>query len=266
MFDNDQYYVIITNEQVVYIYSINNLNNSLFQYNLKTKSQRNLFSFQTYHSSIIIFMFMDQFIVLRLKFYDIDNIFKIQSEQIFSIPNREIAYSLQFITNKHFLILKQSLNIENNPYLYELRIFNCDNHLKISPIKEPITYIKSKIALNGKIVGFRTCASSNTRSELWLAHQGTILRARLPSNLAELDIRSDYHSWMRHSLAMYQKTAEKSTLSIQITSLAVQTSNDLCIASGGDDGSIIIWNMTNKFIHDVLEPIHMDEVVKVVLR
>ncbi|CAF0728007.1 unnamed protein product [Rotaria sordida] len=260
MLNNDQYYVIITGEYIVRIYSINNLNQSVFEYNLKIKSQSNLFSLQTYHSNIIIFMFMNQFIILQIKFYDIENIFQIQSEQIFSIPFRDIKYSLEFTPDNHFLILKQSLNLENNPDLYDLRIFTCDNQFKISPIKEPITYIKSKLAASGKIIAFTTYASSFTRSILWLPYQGTILHVRLPSYLAELEIRSDYHCWMRHSLAMYEKTTEKSSLLIIITSLAIQSSNDSCIASGGDDGSIVIWHLTNKYTHEVLESIHMDQI------
>jgi WD40 repeat protein len=65
---------------------------------------------------------------------------------------------------------------------------------------------------------------------------------------------------MRHSLALYGKTTEKSSLSITITSLAVQSSNDSCLVSGGDDGSIIIWHLTDKCSHDVLESIHMEKV------
>ncbi|CAF3973360.1 unnamed protein product [Rotaria sp. Silwood2] len=260
MFNDDQYYVIITGEYMVNIYSINNLNQSVFQYNLKIKSQSNLFSLKTYHSNIIIFMFMNQFIILQIKFYDIENIFKIQSEEIFPTSIRNIQYSLEFTPNNRFLILKQSLNLENNPDLNDFRIFTCDNKFTISPIKEPITYIKSKLAASGKITGFTTYAFSYARSVLWLAYQGTILYVRLPSNLAELDIRSDYHCWMRHTLAMYEKTTEKSSLSINITSLAVQSPNDSCIASGGDDGSIVIWYLTDKYSHNVLELIHMDTI------
>ncbi|CAF0739662.1 unnamed protein product [Rotaria sp. Silwood1] len=260
MLNNEQYYVIITGEYMVYIYSIDNLNQIVFQYDLKIKSQSNLFSLQTYHSDIIIFMFMNQFIILQIKFYDIENVFKIQSEQIFPISIRDVQYSLEFTPNNHFLILKQSLNLSNYPDLNDFRIFTCNNQFKISPIQEPITYIKSKLSASGKIIGFMTYASSFTRSLLWLAYQGTILYVRLPSNLAELDIRSDYHCWMRHSLAMYEKTTEKCSLSINITSLAVQSPNDLCIASGGDDGSIVIWHLTNKYSHEVLESIHMDKI------
>jgi WD40 repeat protein len=263
MLDNDEYYVMITGDKMVHCYSRNNLTQLLFQYNLKIKSKSKLFSLQTYHSNIIIFMFMNQFLFLQIKFDDGENLFKIQSEQILSIPNREVEYSLQFTPNKCFLILEQSLNLENNPELNDYHIFTCDNQFKISPIKEPITYIKSKLAASGKVTGFRTYIPSNTRSELWLAHQGTILHVRLPSNLAEPDIRSDYHCWLRHSLALYQQTTEKSGLSIAITSLALQSPNDSQIASGGDDGSIIIWHLTDKCTHDVLESTHTDEVKKI---
>ena len=263
MLDNDQYYMIITVDQIMYSYSINNLTESLFQYDFKTKSKKSkLFSFQTYDSNIIIFMFKNQFIFLQLKFYNIENKFQIQSEQILSIPNRDAEYSLQFTPNRRFLILKQSLNLENNPSLNDFRIFTCNDHFQISPIKEPITYIKSKLSASGKIIGFMTYTPLHTRSELLLAHQGTILRVRLPSNLAELDVRSDYHCWLRHSLALYGQTTEKSSLSITITSLAVQSSNDSCIASGADDGSIVIWHLTAKYTHDVLDSIHIDEVEK----
>jgi hypothetical protein len=260
MIDNDQYYIVITGDLIVHSYSINDLTQSLFQYDLTKKSQSNLFSFQTYHSNIIIFMFKNQFIFLQIKFNRTENLFNIQSEQILSIPNRELEYSLEFTPNKSFLLLKQSLNLENNPQLNDLRIFICDNHFKISPINEPITYMKSKLAASGKVIGFTTYVPLYTRPELWLAHQGLILHVRLPSNIAELDIRSDYHCWMRHSLALYQQTTEKSNLSITITSLAVQSPNDSCLASGGDDGSIILWHLTDKCTHDVLESIHMDEV------
>ncbi len=260
MLDNDQYYMIITGDQIVYSYSINNLTESLFHYDLKTKSKSKLFSFQTHHSNIIIFLFMDQFIFLKLKFSNIENKFQIQSEQILSIPNRELEYSLQFTPNKCFLILQQSLNLENNPDLNDFRIFTCNENFKITPIKEPITYVKSKLSSSGKITGFMTYTPLHTRSELLLAHQGTVLRVRLPSNLAELDIRSDYHCWLRHSLALYGQTTEKYSLSIIITSLAVQSSNDSCIASGADDGSIVIWHLIDKYTHNVLDSIHTDQV------
>jgi len=259
MLDNDQFYVIITGDLIVYSYSINDLTQSLFQYNLTKKSQSKLFSFKTYHSNIIIFMFINQFLFLQIKFDRIENLFNIQSEQIFSIPNRDLEYSLEFTPNQRFLILKQSLNIENNPNLNDLRIFICDNQFKITPIKEPITYIKSKLAASGKIIGFTTYVPLNTRSELWLAHQGLILHVRLPYNIAELDVRSDYHCWMRHSLALYQQTTEKSSLSITITSLATQP-NDSCLATGADDGTIVLWHLTDKYKHDILESIHTDEV------
>jgi WD40 repeat protein len=254
MLDNDQYYIIN---------SINDLTQSLFQYNLTKKSQKtSLFSFQIYHSNIIIFMFLNQFIFLQIKFDGIENLFLIQSEQIISIPNRDMKYSIEFIPNKRFLILKQSLNLENNPNLNDLRIFSCDNNFKISQINEPITYIKSKLAASGKIIGFPTYVPLYTRSELWLAHQGLILHVRLPSIVAELDILSDYHCWLRHSLALYNQTTEKTSLSITITSLAVQPSNDSCLASGADDGSIILWHLTDKCTNNVLESIHTDEVEK----
>lgn len=260
MLDNDQYYVVITRDLMVSIYSINDLVQSLFQYNLTQKSQSKLFNFQIYHPNIIIFMFKNAFLVLKVKFDGMEELFQIQSEQILSIINREVDYSLEFTPNQRFLILKQSLNQEDNPDLYDLRIFICDDHFKISPINEPITYIKSKLAATGKIIGFTTYIPFNNRSELWLAHQGLILHVRLPSHLAELDIRSDYHCWLRHSLALYGQTTEKTSLSIIITSLAVQSSNDSCLVSGGDDGSIIIWHLTDKCSHEVLESIHMEKV------
>jgi WD40 repeat protein len=260
MLDNDQYYVVITGDLIVYMYSVNDLAQTLFQYTLTKKSQIELFSLRTYHSNIIIFMFYNQFIFLQIKVDRTENLFQIQSEQILSIPNREVEYSLEFTPNKQFLILKQSLNLEKNPYLNDLRIFICDNHLKISPITEPITYIKSKLATSGKIIGFTTYVALNTRSELWIAHQGLILHVRLPSYIAELDMRSDYHCWMRHSLALYGKTTEKYSLSITITSLVVRSSDDSCLVSGADDGSIVIWHLTDKCSHDVLESIHLDEV------
>ncbi|CAM4909126.1 unnamed protein product [Rotaria socialis] len=260
MLNNGQYYVVVNSEYIVYIYSLHNLDRSIFEYNLKIKSQSKFFSFQTYDSNIIIFMFINQFIVLQLKFYDIENIFRVQWEQILSIPIRDAEYSLEFTPTKRFLILKQSLNLENDPNLHDFRIFSCDNQFKISPFTEPITYIKSKIVSKGKITAFMSCVSLYTRPVLWLAYQGTILHVRLPSHLAELEIRSDYHSWMRHSLAIYGKTTEKSSLSITITSLAVKLPNDSCVASGATDGSIILWHLADKCAHDVLDSIHMDQI------
>ena len=107
-----------------------------------------------------------------------------------------------------------------------------------------------------------THVSFNTRSELLVSHGGTILNVQLPSHRAELNVRAGYHSWMRHSLALYQKTTEKSRLSLTITSLAIQSMDESCIASGGDDGSIVIWDLTHKFTHIILESIHTDEVMK----
>ena len=260
MLDNDQYYVIITIDLIVHIYSIHNLTQSLFQYNLQKKFEKDFFSLRTYHSNIIIFMFINRFIFLQVTFDSIEKKFQIRSEQILSIPNRELEYSLEFTPNKQFLILKQSLNLKNNIYLNDFRLFTCDNQFKISSIKDPITYIKSKMTNTGKTIGFMTYVPSQTQSKLWLAHQGTILHVKLPSNIAELDVRADYHSWMRHSLALYAQTTEKSSLSITITSLAVQSLNDSCLVSGGDDGSIVVWYLTDKYSCHVLEPIHMDEV------
>lgn len=260
MLDNDQYYVLITSDLIVNIYSRNNLDQLLFQYSLKNKSEKKLLSFQTYHSNIIIFMFNDQFIYLKIKFNNIENLFNIQVEQILSIPNRDVEYSIEFTPNKQFLILKQSLNLESNSDLCDLRIFICDNQYKISSINQPITYIKSKISTTGKLIGFTTYECLHTRPELYLAHQGLILHVRFPSNIAELDIRSDYHCWMRHSLALYGQTTEKSSLSVTITSLAIEPTNDSCLASGADDGSIILWHLTNKLTHEIIESIHLDQV------
>lgn len=260
MLDNDRYYVLITSDLIVNIYSINNLTQGLFQYDLNKKSEKNLFSFQTYHSNIIIFMFYDQFIFLKIKFSNVENLFNIQSEQILSVINRDIEYTIEFTPDKKYLILKHSLNLENDSYLYDLRIFICDNQYKITSFDQPITYTKSKIPTGNKIVGFRTYEPLHTRSELYIAYQGLILHVHLPSNVAELDIRSDYHCWMRHSLALYNQTTEKSNLSTIITSLAIDSSNDSCLASGSDDGSIILWYLIDKYIHEVLESPHIDQV------
>ena len=259
LFDNDQYYIILTGERIIYSYSVHNLNELLFEYDLKTKSTSKCFSVKTYHSNIIIFMFINAFIFLQIKYDNIETKFHIQLEQIISIPNRNCKYSLAFTPNKRFLILEQSLNLFNYPYLNDFRIFTCDEQFKITRIKDSITYIKSKISKSGQITAFMTYISSSTKSELWVAYQGTILHVRLPSILAELNVRSDLHSWMRHSLALYNQTAEKYSLSINITSLAIQSPNDTCLASGADDGSIVVWHLTNT-TYDVLESIHNDEV------
>ncbi|UJR33443.1 hypothetical protein I4U23_020888 [Adineta vaga] len=260
LLDNDQYYIILTSDKLVYSYSVHNLNELLFEYDLKTKSTLKCFSLKTYHSNLIIFMFMDVFIVLQLKYDNIETKFHVQSEQILSIPNRNVEYSLKFIPNKKFLILEQSLNLTSNESLSDLRVFTCNEQMKISPINESITYMKSKISKSGKIIAFMTYIPAFTGSELWIAYEGNILHARLPSTLAELDVRSDFHSWMRHSLALYNQTAEKYSLSIDVTSLAIQSPNDSCLASGADDGSIILWFFTNNPTYEVLESIHNEEI------
>lgn len=262
MFSNEKYYIVVTDDSIVHIYSIHNFNQSFFEYHLHTKVQSNLFSLQTYDSNVVIFMFKDQFIVLQLKLNDIENVFRVQSEQIIPVQNRECQYSLELTPNKRYFILKQCYNAKNNPDLYSFYIFNCDNQFKITPIKDPITYVKSKVSTSGKIIAFMTYVSLYSRPVLMLTYQGGILQVRLPSHLAEVDIRSDYHSWMRHSLAIYAKTAEKYALTITITSLAVQSPNDLCMASGGDDGSIVLWQLTDRPSHEVLETIHTDKVIK----
>lgn len=261
MLNNDQYYVLLTGDGIIHIYSIQSYTQSLFQYNLKPKSQTKLFSLQTYDANIIICMFIDRFLVLQVKFYNLENKFKTHSEQICTIPNRDIEYSLELTPNKRFLILKQSLKIEDDPYMNDLRIFTCDNEFKISPNAQPITYIKSKLSASGKINSFVNYIALNNRPELRVPYQGSVLRVQLPSNIAELDVCSDYHCWMRHSLAVYQKTTQKSTLSITITCLAVQSPNDSHIASGANDGSIVVWYLANKYFHEVLESIHHDEVI-----
>lgn len=260
MLANDQYYLVITGEQMVHIYSIGNLTQSLFQYNLQEKSSLHLFSFQTFPSNVIIFMFPTQFIVLKLSFDSLENRFQIQSEQSISLPKRDQEYSLHWTANKRFLILEQSLNLEDYPDLNDLRLFTCDDQLKISAIAEPVTFMKSKMSRIGKATGFRSYVSLNTRSMLCIAHQGNILQVHLPSHVAELVARPDYHCWMRHALALYQKTTEKSSLSMAITTLAVQSTDDSLLASGGDDGSIILWSLAKESKHTVFEPVHGDQV------
>ena len=260
MLDNDQYYLVITADQMVHIYSISNLTQSLFQYNLQMKCALHLFSFQTFPSNVIIFMFLIQFIVLKIQFDSLENRFKIQSEQSITLPKRDLEYSLHWTANKRFLILEQSLNLEDDPDLKDLRLFICDDQLKISAIAEPVTHIKSKMSRQGKVTGFRSFVSVDTRSMLWVAHQGNILQVHLPSYVAELVARPDYHCWMRHALALYQQTTEKSSLSLVITTLAVQSTDDSLVASGGDDGSIIVWSFAKALQHTILEFIHTDQV------
>ncbi|CAF1017635.1 unnamed protein product [Adineta ricciae] len=260
LFDNDQYYIILTGEQVIYSYSVHNLNELLFEYDLKLKNQLKCFSVQTFHSNLIIFMFMNAFICLRMKYDNIETKFNIESEQIFPIRNRNVEYSMEFTPNKCFLILKQYVNPTNDEYLSDFRVFSCNEQAQLTAIKEPITYIKSKVSKTGQITSFMTYTSSITRSELWVAYQGSILHVRLPSILAELDVRSNFHSWMRHSLVLYNHTTEKYRLSISITCLAIQSPNDSCLASGADDGSIVIWYLTTNPRYDVLESIHNDQI------
>ena len=209
---------------------------------------------------MLILMFMDQLIFLVVKFQNLINQFKILSEQTIAVPIREHPYALQWTPKRKFLILEQSLNLEDDAYLNDLRIFTCDQQLKISGPSAPICYTKSKMTRGGKVIGYYTYVPAYTRPILYVAHQGNILNVVLPSTNAELEVRPDYHSWMRHALSLYQQTAEKSSLAILVTSLAIQTSDDSLLASGGSDGSIVIWSMSNQVDHTVLESIHDDEV------
>lgn len=260
LLDNEQYYVVLTDDLLVLIYPIHDLSQKLFEHNLANKSTSKFSAFQTYPQNMLIFMFFNQWIFWKLQFNRLENLFVIQSEQSFSLPPREAKYSIELLPSQQFFILQQSLELKNDPTLNDLRIYHCDKNFHISAIQEPINYVKSKLAAAGKIIGFRTYTPLHTRSELFLAHQGLILHVRLPASTAELIIRSDYHCWLRHSLALYQQTTEKSSLSIAITSLAVHPTDDSCVVSGADDGSIIVWSLTGKCNHEILESMHTDEV------
>lgn len=220
----------------------------------------NLFAFRTYPSNVMILMFKNQFVCLRMDLNRVENRFEMLSKQVISIPVREKDYSMEFTPNQRFLILQQSLNLESNSDLCDLRVYNCDNLFKLTPIKEPIAFVKSKVISGGKITAFMTYTSCYTRPELYVAYQGFILRVRLPSTTAELDIISNHHSWMRHSLTLYNQTTDKSSLSISVTSLAIQPSNDSILVSGGDDGTIVIWNLKTPGFKDVLESLHTEQV------
>ena len=242
------------------IYSTQDWNQSLFQYDLSDISSMNLFSFRTYPSNVMIFMFKNQFVCWKMDLNRVENRFEVLSKQIISIPVREKDYSIEFTPNQRFLILQQSLNLESNPDLCDLRVYTCDNLFKLTPIKESIAFAKSKLISGGKITAFLTYTSCYTRPELFVAYQGFILRVRLPSTTAELDIISNHHSWMRHSLTMYNQTTDKSDLSITVTSLAIQPSNDSILVSGGDDGTIVLWYLTTPGFKDVLESLHNEQV------
>lgn len=262
LFDHDRYFVIVKAEKQIEIFAVENLSQSLFQFDFKTKSSSKFIGLETSHPDILVLMFAGQLTFLVLKFHNLNNRFEILSEQTFVMPIREHSFSIRWTPKRKFLIVEQSLNLEDDAYLNDLRIFICDQPMKISGPSTPICYTKSKMARgSGKIIGFYEYVASFTRSILWIAHQGNILHVVLPSTNAELEIRPDYHSWMRHALALYQKTTEKSSLAILITSLAIQTRDDSILASGGNDGSIVLWSMmNNQYSHTVLESIHNDEV------
>ena len=242
------------------IYAMQDLRQSLFQMNLSEMAQTNLFDFRTYPSNMMILMFKNQFVCLRMNLNRVENRFELLEKQILPVPQREKNYSLEYTPDKRFLILKQSLNLETNPDLFDLRLYTCDHLLTLTPIKEPITYVKSKLITGGKINAFLAYTSCSTRSELFVAHQGFILRVRLPSTVAELDIRSNHHSWMRHSLTLYNQTTDKGSLSISVTSLAIHPSNDSYLVSGGDDGSIVLWYLVVECKKEVFESVHTDQV------
>lgn len=262
LLDNDQYYVLTTRERLVYIYSVHNLNELLFEYDLNKKSTTRLFAVQTCPSNLILFLYMNQFIALQVKYDSLETRFHLQSEQILAVPSRDVEYSLQMTPNQRFLILQQSLKREDNLALCDLRLYPCSEQFKISVIKEPIAYIKSKFSKNGKVTGFMTYVPSHKRSEIWVAHQGSILHVNLPSTVAEQEVRSNFHSWMRHSLALYSKTTEKYSLSITISSLAVQAPRDAYLASGADDGSIVVWTLGENCSKNVLDSVHADQVAR----
>lgn len=258
--ENDQYYAVITADLMLNIYFMQDTNQSLFQMNLSELARTNLFAFRTYPSNMMILMFRNQFVCLRMNLNRVENRFEMLAQQILPIPQREKDYSLEYTPDRRFLILKQSLNFESNPDLFDLRLYTCDNLLTLTPIKEPITYVKSKLITGGKINAFLAYACCSTRSELFVAHQGFILRVRLPSTVAELDIRSNHHSWMRHSLTLYNQTTEKWSLSLSVTSLAVHPVNDSFLVSGADDGTIVIWYLLIDCKKDVLESVHTEQV------
>lgn len=262
LFDHDRYFVIVKAEKQIEIFAVENLSQSLFQFDFKTKSSSNFIGLETSHPDVLVLMFLGQLTFLLLKFHNLNNRFEILSEQTFAMPIREHPFSIRWTPKRKFLIVEQSLDLEDDAFLNDLRIFTCDQQMKISGPSTPICYTKSKMSRGGgKIIGFYSYVASFTRPILWITHQGNILNVVLPSTNAELEVRPDYHSWMRHALALYQKTTEKSSLAILITSLAIQTRDDSLLASGGNDGSIVIWSMmNNQFSHTVLESIHNDKV------
>lgn len=258
--ENDQYYAVITADLMLNIYLMQDTNQSLFQMNLSDLGRTNLFAVRTYPSNMMILMFRNQFVCLRMNLNRVENRFEMLAKQILSIPQRDKNYTLEYTPDRRFLILKQSLNLESNPDLFDLRLYTCDNLLTLTPIKESITYMKSKLITGGKINGFLAYTCCSTRSELFVAHQGFILRVRLPSTTAELDIISNHHSWMRHSLTLYNQTTDKWNLSLSVTSLAIHPSNDSLLVSGADDGTIVIWYLLIECKKEVLEFIHSEQV------
>ena len=257
--DNDQYYLTVADDGQVRIYSMKDLTQALFQYHLKSDSDSQLFAVQTHWSNVILFLFMDQFVHLAVKVDGAEYRFVVQSEQRLSIPDRAVEYVLQFSPDKRFLILEQTLDSDIDPSLHDYRIFTYENS-KIVSTKQCVSYTTSKMSKDKKITGFRTYAWVQQQSTIWLAHRGNILRVHLPSPVAELCVSANYHCWMRHALASYQQSAEKSSLGVTITSLAVRSQDESCVASGGDDGSIVIWHLTQTHTHAVLQSIHIDKV------
>jgi hypothetical protein len=260
MFKNDQYYVVITSDQYIRIYSVVDLTRCHLQHAIEQLTSATAFGLFTCHSSLIIVMCYDQILCLDVHYQGDEDLFHIQNMQTVSIPNREDLYVLQWICNERFLIIEQRIPTGDDPYLNDLRVFICDQNRKLSKISEPIAFIKSRMSRTGKVIGFRAYTFLPEKSNLWIASQGNILHLRLPSYIAELDTRSDYHCWMRHALALYQRTTEKLSLSIIITRLVVRKNGDSCLVSGGSDGSIVLWFMTQTPTHTILESIHSDEV------
>lgn len=258
--ENEQFYLIVTKDRILKIYSANQFSQLFFEYDLSTKIS-SCYSMLVYEPGFILLLEPQRFLLLNIVFHPLNSSFALQSEHIVKIPQRIHRYSLEMTKNRKFLILSQNLQInEDETDLSDIRLYTLDKMFNISPAPETIEYIQAKTSRRAKMTGFRCYLTLENGSLLWVAHQGNILQARLPSKSAELQTRPDYHCWTRHALALYQKTTQKQNLTVTITSLAVKSDDETCAASGASDGSIILWFFINPYTHVVLDSIHSDEV------
>ncbi|CAF1437547.1 unnamed protein product, partial [Didymodactylos carnosus] len=248
LFNEEKHLVVITKTPLVMeIFDIQNLTNSLFNFNISDISQSQLCGIQT-QSQFILLSFYNCFMLLKLQYnsqtstYDIVekyivNITRIQSEEQFH-------YKLHLTNDNNYIIMEQDqIDSDLKSICVYMRDKSDTNLLHFSTLK----YLKQKhVRAKTTTCLFQTYTVFHRKPHLLIAHHGNILRAKLPTKeqlnelLCELDIQPDNHSWMKHSLKLYQETTDKHSLSVNVTALTIQ-SDDSCFASGGDDGSIVVW-------------------------